>query len=278
MIVVSIAGATTVLAISTKSNNINGFHDLKDAFVCTTIGSTSEDYLQENNLGYSIFSVYSIEIMFEYFWTKKCNAIIYDYPTLQYEIFKSGKEAILVGEIFHKEQYGMYINDLNPYKEKFISETYALNLNHGKIQLIKDRWFKNIINARTTNVDVPIIIWFLPLIGFIVVMLYMVNMHKNYDKYSENYTKEKNRRNSLWNDTSSIAQEKDNCEIYYGNDYTTFSMNKKIDQLRFTLKKSIEMNATFMKFIDKFKDFDNFVFQIESAKDKKDDDDYKSNV
>lgn len=114
IILMTITGLITVAIQSTKlRNRIESFADLRGHSVGTVNMTVSESFLTREGGGVIIRSYSTVDMMFAGFHNDEIDAIVYDYPILQYHVQRrllDGKrDALVVGDVFQEQTYGMVI-------------------------------------------------------------------------------------------------------------------------------------------------------------------------
>lgn len=72
-------------------------------------------------------------------------------------------DALVVGPIFDFEDYGIFINENNFYKETLRRAVNTLNLNHDTIDAFKNRWFASSGgDTGDAKTDIPIALYIVP--------------------------------------------------------------------------------------------------------------------
>ena len=130
--VVVFAGATAMLAESTANHAIKDFSELGGKTICINGGSSVvKNYMTaRNSLGYTVKDTYTgIDQMFAGFWARECEAVVYDYPLLKYELIAHAERCTadkadgatgalmvecdsggaLVGDVLTHDPYGIVI-------------------------------------------------------------------------------------------------------------------------------------------------------------------------
>jgi hypothetical protein len=217
ILVISISAVTAVMTVNYETSNITGYLDLKGQTVCTVVGTTSESYLNSNNVGFSTVSSLTVTDMFNGFYDGRCSAVVYDFPLLQSAILEREKngifDAVIVGPVFNKESYGMVMNPNHPYYEEIKQAFISLNNDRDQIKILDDRWLKKISNVSGKNdLDIPIALIIVPsVLGFGLILFAMGVLWCKYEDNNEGF-REKQR---------DLKQEADNGTIYQGVDQLT---------------------------------------------------------
>ncbi len=119
---------TASLTVQSLRGDIQGPSDLPGKKVATVTGSTSEDYLKENNVRSMPFA--TIDKAFEALEAGKVQAVVYDAPILAYYANNEGKgHTQLVGPVFRPESYGIAFSNMSPWRK---------NINLALLQLRED--------------------------------------------------------------------------------------------------------------------------------------------
>uniref|UniRef100_A0A6C0ELI2 Solute-binding protein family 3/N-terminal domain-containing protein n=1 Tax=viral metagenome TaxID=1070528 RepID=A0A6C0ELI2_9ZZZZ len=189
IIVLATATITTVFTKSSSSTNIHGFADLGGHSVCTTPGTTSEDYLTKKNFGYTIVPKNSIDEMFAAFWNRKCDAVVYDQPALQNALVEHGGGAIIIGDFLTEDSYGIFMAPGNANQNVLTKAVVELNTDTEKYNALKSEWLADIKGKEgSTNVDLPLALFLVPpLIIVGVFVLAIIPLYKGYEERTEKY-------------------------------------------------------------------------------------------
>jgi ABC-type amino acid transport substrate-binding protein len=194
MIMVGTATFAAVFTVSSESTSINNYAGLRDHVVCTVSGSTSETYLTQNNVGFGIHRSDSVSEMFDAFWLRTCDAVVYDFPALQDAIVKQEEEtgtadAALVGPVFNKEFYGIATKPGNPYFETLRRAVIALNNDNVRITALEKKWFSKIEGVSgDTDVKIPTWVIVVPsVLGVGVLIFAIVWLYWNYNDHDVEY-------------------------------------------------------------------------------------------
>lgn len=187
ILLAAIASVSAVVAVSSQTTTINGYKDLRGKTICTVDGSTSETYLRENNLGFSIYVSESIDEMTDAFWNGKCDAIVYDWPTLREAVRKRQEETgetdgVIVGPVFNKESYGIATKPGNPWFEQLQQTVIALNADHTKIQEFENKWLADIEGVTgKRSFDIPTWLKVVPaVLGIGLLLVAVVWLYRHY--------------------------------------------------------------------------------------------------
>lgn len=194
MIMVGTATFAAVFTVSSQSTAINDYAGLRDHVVCTVKGSTSEAYLDANNVGFGVYRTDSVNAMFEGFWMKQCDAVVYDFPALQDAILKREEEtgsanALIVGPVFKIEFYGFATKPGNPYFETLRRGVIKLNNDHAQIETLTEKWFSKIKGVEgNDSTSIPNWVIVVPsILGISVLVVAIVWLYRNYNENDEKY-------------------------------------------------------------------------------------------
>jgi len=229
--IIATASFTTVMQASSTTTKIDSYADLRENTVCTVSGSTSEAYLNQNNIGFGILEAPDVETMFDNFWAVSCDAVVYDFPALQAAIVERDNEhgsadAIIVGEIFNREYYGIATSQSMP-DSLFATLKQAvitLNNNPQEYEALEGKWFNDIKNVSgDQKVDIPIAVYVVPsVLGIGILLMAMAWLYRRYDEKSELYRdlrKQKYDRDYRDDLQDVLRQESDIEPIYRGSDW-----------------------------------------------------------
>ena len=194
MIMVGTATFATVFSVSSESTSINDYAGLRGHVVCTVSGSTSETYLTQNNVGFGIHRSASVSEMFDSFWLRTCDAVVYDFPALQDAIVKreestGGANAAIVGQVFNKEFYGIATKPGNPYFETLRRAVITLNNDNERIVALEKKWFAK-IEGVTGDKDVTIPKWVIvvpSVLGVCMFAVAIIWLYWNYNDHDAEY-------------------------------------------------------------------------------------------
>lgn len=223
---ITIASLSAVMTINYHSSTINGYSDLSGTTVCTVVGTTSEAYIESNNIGFGINRKNTVEEMIEEFSRGACDAVIYDDGLLKNQIVKLKEkniDAVIVGDFLTNEDYGMIMNTGNPYYEDFKRAFIELNNNSEQMKIFENRWLKSFDNVSgKTNVDVPTAIIIVPcVLGVCLTVVAMVALYYWYEDKNEDFEllRREANDNDYENDLREVLEmEASNITIYKGVD------------------------------------------------------------
>jgi polar amino acid transport system substrate-binding protein len=135
------ATVTTSLTVEQLQSNIKGPQDLPGKRVATIAGSTSANYLRQQNIESKEFK--QIEEAYTALNDNALDAVVFDAPILLYYAAHDGKGKVqVVGNIFRKESYAIALPNGSPYRKPINNALLSLQEN-GKYQEIYDKWFSN---------------------------------------------------------------------------------------------------------------------------------------
>jgi ABC-type amino acid transport substrate-binding protein len=230
---ISVGAVAAISAASSTTTKINGYGDLDGHTVCTVTGSTSEVYLKANPNGFNILEATDLSEMFDNFWTRKCDAVVYDFPALQTAIVDRANtgqsaDAVIVGPLFNKESYGIVFKPGNPNYETLKQYVIALNADHGFIADLEEKWLKKTAGVTgEDDVDLPVALYVVPSVtGPILLILVIAWMYRNYDKKNHEYIK---LRNEMAN-RDYAPELRDLVELEGGNDSILMGQDETIDR------------------------------------------------
>lgn len=230
---ISLAVFSAVAVTSTQTNSIKGFNDLEGTTVCTVTGSTSENYLELNNIGFGILKADNLEEMFQNFWAQRCDAVVYDFPALQSAIVEQekaggGADAVIVGAIFNREYYGIATKPGNPNFETLKQAVISLNNDNNAIVAMESKWFKHTAGVKGDDkVDWPVALFVVPsVMGIGLLILAIIWLYRNYDKKNIDYIK---MRKEMAN-RDYVPELRDLIELEGGNDSILMGQDETIDR------------------------------------------------
>ncbi len=135
------ATVTTSLTVEQLQSNIKGPQDLPGKRVATIAGSTSANYLRQQNIEAKEFK--QIDAAYTALNDNELDAVVFDAPILLYYAAHDGKGKVqVVGNIFRKESYAIALPNGSPYRKPINNALLSLQEN-GKYQEIYDKWFSN---------------------------------------------------------------------------------------------------------------------------------------
>ena len=110
------AAITSELTVSQLETSVKGPEDLPSVRVGTVMGSTSEKYLDEQNIYFQTFN--TINKALEAIESGYVDAIVYDDPILRYLANTDFKGKVqVIPNIFEKQYYGIVVQQNSPYRE-----------------------------------------------------------------------------------------------------------------------------------------------------------------
>ena len=108
---------TASLTIQSLHGDIQGPNDLPGHRVATVIGSTSQDYLADNQVRATVFP--SVDKALAALEAGKVQAFVYDAPILAFYANNEGKgRTQLVGQTFRPESYGIAMSNNSPWRKR----------------------------------------------------------------------------------------------------------------------------------------------------------------
>jgi polar amino acid transport system substrate-binding protein len=133
------AAITSTLTLNQLRSDIRGPEDLPGKRVAATAGSTSSEYLLQQNI--QPLQVDRIEAAYEALLQGQADAVVFDAPVLLYYAASEGKgKAHVTGPIFRKESYGIVLPQ-NSSMRKPINEALLLLKENGTYQRLYEKWF-----------------------------------------------------------------------------------------------------------------------------------------
>ena len=228
---VGTAAFGTVMQVSTQTTHINGYNDLGGQVVCTVHGTTPQQFITQNNVGFQIVTSPDLDSMFDNFWGGVCSAVVYDFPALQNAIVEreqnhGNSNAVIVGPVFNKESYGIAVSPSLPgaLEETLKQAVINLNNDHDRIAILTNKWFSKIEGTTGDNeIKVPVALIVVPCVLGIGILIVAVSwLYRNYEEKDENYEfrrREKNDNNYKDDLEELLQEEADNETIYRGDDW-----------------------------------------------------------
>jgi polar amino acid transport system substrate-binding protein len=133
------ATVTTSLTVEQLQSNIKSPNDLAGKKIATIGGSTSANYLKQQNIAATEFK--QIDEAYDALNNTEVDAVVFDAPILLYYAAHEGKGKVqVVGSIFRKESYAIALPTGSPYR-KPINNALLLLQEKGTYQEIYDKWF-----------------------------------------------------------------------------------------------------------------------------------------
>jgi polar amino acid transport system substrate-binding protein len=133
------ATVTTSLTVEQLQSNIRSPNDLAGKKIATIGGSTSANYLKQQNIAATEFK--QIDEAYDALNNTEVDAVVFDAPILLYYAAHEGKGKVqVVGSIFRKESYAIALPTGSPYR-KPINKALLLLQEKGIYQEIYDKWF-----------------------------------------------------------------------------------------------------------------------------------------
>lgn len=139
-IVVNLTATVTAdLTTSQLRSAINGPEDLAGRPVATVAGSTADQWLQSQGIIHQTTT--TIEESYDLLLNGSVEAVVYDFPVLQYYALNSGNSDLVVaGESFNTELYGIAFPHESPYREA-VNLALLRVIENGTYDAIHLRWF-----------------------------------------------------------------------------------------------------------------------------------------
>lgn len=189
--VVVLATMTAVINKSLNEISITNYADLKGNTVCTVTGTSAHDYINTNNVGFTIVQSASVEEMFDSFWNSMCDAIIYDYMIISAELMKNKGNAYIIGNSLNEVNYGIIINKHNNNYELLKQGMIELKNDYDKMNYLKNKYFEryNNVNISANIVFPKEIIIITSAIAFMLLIVAFIYLIRIYDKKNKEYIK-----------------------------------------------------------------------------------------
>ena len=133
------ATLTASLTVAQFKTQINGPSDLPGKAVATVVGTTSAQYLQTNGIKAVLFA--NVDDARNALLTKQVDAVVFDAPVLQYiSAHQSNGFAMVVGPIFHAEDYGFVFSDESSLRKPVDAALLAIR-EDGTYDRLSEKWF-----------------------------------------------------------------------------------------------------------------------------------------
>ena len=133
------ANLTTTLTLQQLRGDIKGPEDLPGKNVASVKGSTSVEFLRQNNAQVSEYG--KIEEAYQALLNNEVSAVVYDAPVLLYYASHEGKGKVqTVGTIFRKENYGIAF-PANSRHRKPVNEALLKLKENGTYDQLYSKWF-----------------------------------------------------------------------------------------------------------------------------------------
>ena len=133
------ATVTSSLTLQQLRGDIKGPEDLPGKRVASISGSTSAEYLRQQNI--QVVEFKQIEDAYQALLQGQAEAVVYDAPVLLYYAAREGKGKVqAVGSIFRKESYGIVFPDNSPYRKR-VNEALLTLKENGTYQELYKKWF-----------------------------------------------------------------------------------------------------------------------------------------
>lgn len=135
------AALTAQQTVEQLQGTIQSVSDLAGKTVATTKGSTSAEYMRKR--GVQVREVPDINAAYTMLESERVDAVVADSPVLLYYSSHEGRGKVkVVGNVFHKENYGIVIPQNSPYRRPINSALLRLREN-GTYDNLYDEWFEN---------------------------------------------------------------------------------------------------------------------------------------
>lgn len=132
------AGVTATLTAERLTTAINGPQDLPGHTVATVAGSTSDEWLTGQGISHQTTEF--IEEAYALLESGQVEAIVYDFPVLQYYVLNSANsDLVMAGGIFNTELYGIALADGSIYREQ-VDQALLRVIENGTYESIHRRW------------------------------------------------------------------------------------------------------------------------------------------
>ena len=133
------ASVTSSLTVQQLRSDIKGPEDLPGKRVVTVKGSTSAEYLTQQNIQPTEFT--RVEDAYQALQKGEADAVVYDAPVLLYYASHEGKgKANVIGPIFRKESYGILFPADSP-KRKPVNAALLKLKETGTYERLYTKWF-----------------------------------------------------------------------------------------------------------------------------------------
>jgi glutamate/aspartate transport system substrate-binding protein len=153
--------ATVRMAVKTNSG-IKNLEDLNGKTIVTTLGTTSDKYIQRDRQGKKIVfkSIFAKDdtASFQTLESGKAAAFIMDDVLLAGLIAKSKnpKDYAIVGPVLSVEPYGIILRKNDPEFKKLVDRTLISLMQSGSIEKIYSKWFTQPLPPDRINLNLPI--------------------------------------------------------------------------------------------------------------------------
>jgi polar amino acid transport system substrate-binding protein len=138
---VFVAKITTVMTVEAISGSINSVKDLYGRQVGTIEGSTAAAFLDRREIDYAAYP--GLDEVITSFEQGMLDAVVFDAPILSYYAANESRgDAIMVGPIFMRENYGIVFPSGSPLVEEVNQALLALR-EDGTYDDIYRKWFGN---------------------------------------------------------------------------------------------------------------------------------------
>ena len=135
------ANVTASMTVQQLQGDIKGPEDLPGKQVATTTGSTSAQYMRQQNI--QLLEFPRIEETYDALLKGQADAVVFDAPVLLYYAAREGKGKVQVaGAVFRKESYGIVFPLNSPYGMAVDRALLTLKEN-GTYQKLYEKWFGN---------------------------------------------------------------------------------------------------------------------------------------
>ena len=139
------AAVTSAMTVNQLKSDINGPGDLPGRKVATVVGSTSATYLRQLRINAKEFP--TIAEACNSLISQQTDAVVYDAPVLLNYVDNEGKgQAIVTGEIFRHEAYGILFPPMSPLRKPLDEALLKLREN-GTYEEIYKKWFGAVASA-----------------------------------------------------------------------------------------------------------------------------------
>ena len=132
------------------------YSELASHKVCVSADSIAATYLYEHNVGFSVVESAGTVAMFASFWNEECDAILYDAPLLEYNLWERTVECaassnapaetckangLLVGQRRTHDPYGIVLPEGHPAHEALSIASISRITASGFTEDLTERWF-----------------------------------------------------------------------------------------------------------------------------------------
>jgi len=107
---------TVYMLQETPLSEVRNFGDLDGLQVLVPVGSTAEDYMRRTGIDVRVKAFESVDDTLEAFRRGQGDAVVYDFPILEYFANRNSEVGIytVVGPVFEEQQYGIAVGPSAP--------------------------------------------------------------------------------------------------------------------------------------------------------------------